>query len=64
MASLDKAKVIETTEILIPEGWMIVNVKTKDDFLKLAKNYTEILKRENVYYLLSETNVIFVYKEE
>lgn len=64
MAGLDKAKVIETTEILIPEGWMIVNVKTKEGFLKLAKNYAEILKRENVYYLLSETNIIFVYKEE
>lgn len=62
--TVDKAKIIEVTEILIPEGWMIVNVKTKNDFAKLAKQYEEILKKDNVFYLISESNIIFVYREE
>ncbi len=63
MARLDRNRIVEVSEILIPEGWMIVNVKTMDDFIKLAKNYAEILRKDNIYYLLSESNIIFVYKE-
>ena len=63
MTKLDTAKVVEVSEILIPEGWMIVNIKTMNDFVKLAKNYAEILRKDNIYYLLSESNIIFVYRE-
>lgn len=60
---MDKEKVIEVNELMIPEGWMIINIKTKEGFLKVAKNYAEILKKDNMYYLLSESNIIFVYTE-